>query len=340
MKINSIFSYIKSISRSISVLDIGASGGIGWPWNELNKDFIDLILVEPDPDEAVRLENKLNKTQKSFVVPIAFWNEQKSIIFNLNKSRATSSILNSNLTFLNQFSDSDRFNTEKKIKVECKTIDYLIENNQMPQFDFAKIDIQGGELAVLKGGKNYIQANVVGLEIEVEFAEIYSNQPLSAEIDVFVRNSLGLELWDISKAHWKYLNDLKSGPKKGRLIFGNALYLRPLEGLEKWLKGLSDKKASEKLLMLISTSLAYGFLDYASAILNNTSTSKYILNKDRKEILLKINSFSKGFGLFKNGNNFLFKVFHTLASFFRPSDNGRISDGILGSKNKGPFWIS
>ena len=148
MKINSIYSYIKSISRSISVLDIGASGGIGWPWNELNKDFVDLILVEPDPDEAVRLENKLNKTQKSFVVPIAFWNEQKSIIFNLNKSRATSSILNSNLTFLNQFSDSDRFNTEKKIKVECKTIDYLIENNQMPQFDFAKIDIQGGELAV------------------------------------------------------------------------------------------------------------------------------------------------------------------------------------------------
>ena len=51
---------------------------------------------------------------------------------------------------------------------------FVIDNKQMPQFDFAKIDIQGGELAVLKGGKNYIQANVVGLEIEVEFAEIYT----------------------------------------------------------------------------------------------------------------------------------------------------------------------
>ena len=339
MKAKSVYNYIRSISRNISVLDIGASGGIGWPWNDLNKDFVDLILVEPDPEEAIRLENKLNKTQKSFVVPTAFWNEQKSITFNLNKSRATSSILNSNLNFLNQFSDSARFNTDEKIKVECKTIDYLIENNQMPQFDFAKIDIQGGELAVLKGGKNYIQRNVIGLEIEVEFAEIYTNQPLFAEIDVFVRNSLGLELWDISKAHWKYLNNLKSGPKKGRLIFGNALYLRPLEGLENWLKGFSEKKAGEKLLMLITTSLAYGFLDYASAILNNSSISRYISNENREEILLKINSFSDGFGLLKNGNIFLFKVFYLLASFFRPTDNGRISDGILGSKKKGSFWI-
>ena len=30
-------------------------------------------------------------------------------------------------------------------------------------------------------------------------------------------------------------------------------------------------------------------------------------------------------------------VFHTLASFFKPSENGRLNEGILGSKKKGPF---
>ena len=56
MKINSVYSYIKLISRSISVLDIVASGRIDLSFNELNKDFVDLILVEPDPEEVVRLK--------------------------------------------------------------------------------------------------------------------------------------------------------------------------------------------------------------------------------------------------------------------------------------------
>ena len=96
--------------------------------------------------------------QKSYVVPIALWNERKIMNFNLNKSRATSSILNSNQSFLNQFSNAERFLTEKVIQIYCETIDNLIDNNDMPQFDFAKIDIQGGELAVLQGGKKYIQS--------------------------------------------------------------------------------------------------------------------------------------------------------------------------------------
>ena len=85
--------------------------------------------------------------------------------------------------------------------------------------------------------------------------------------------------------------------------------------------------------------MAYGFLDYASAILNDTSISKYIKNEDRMEIIIKINSYGKGFSLLKNGNIFLYKVFHTLATFFKPSKNGRLSEGILGSKKNGPFWI-
>ena len=237
----------KNNFRNISILDVGARDGVGGPWNKINKDFVDLILVEPDPEEAAKIENELSKKQNSIVVQAAFWNDEKSLLLNLNQSPGTSSIFSSNFSFLNQFSDSNRFKSVKKIIVKCDTIDYLIEKNQMPHFDFAKIDIQGGELAVLEGGKNYIKSNVVGLEVEVEFGKMYVDQPLFAEIDIFIRSTLGLELWDLSKAHWKYLSNSKSGPTKGRLIFGNALYLRPLEGLETWLNKLSDNQAKEKL---------------------------------------------------------------------------------------------
>ena len=336
---NNLYNYIKNLTRNISVLDVGARGGIGWPWTDFDNNFVNSILIEPDPIEAKNIQDSLSKSTNTVVLPVAFWNNICSMHLNLNKSPGTSSIFKSKLSFLDQFPDSDRFHADKIIKVDCTTIDYLIENKQMPQFDFAKIDIQGGELAVLEGGLNYIKSNVVGLELEVEFVQLYEKQPLFAEIDIFVRNSLGLELWDLSKAHWKYLNGTSSLPKKGRLIFANVLYLRPLQGLNTWLKEFPDDQACEKLLMLISTSLAYGFLDYASAILNDISISKYIKNEDRKEIIIKINSYGKSFSLLKNGNNFLYKVFHTIASFFKPSENGRLSEGILGSKKKGPFWI-
>jgi FkbM family methyltransferase len=338
-KRNELYNYINKITRNISVLDVGARGGIGWPWTDFDMKFVNSILIEPDPIEAKNIQDNLSKSTNTVVLPVAFWNNISSVPINLNKSPGTSSVFSPNLSLLNQFPDSDRFHADKIIKVDCTTIDYLIDNKQMPKFDFAKIDIQGGELAVLEGGLNYIKSNVIGLELEVEFVQLYENQPLFAEIDIFVRNSLGLELWDLSKAHWRYLNGTSSAPKKGRLIFGNALYLRPLQGLNKWLKEFPDDQACEKLLMLISTSLAYGFLDYASAILNDTSISKYIKDEERKEIIKKINDYGKGFSLLKNGNSFLFKIFHTLATFFKPSKNGRLSEGILGSKKNGPFWI-
>tara|TARA_B110000003_G_scaffold182730_1_gene181807 strand:- start:1350 stop:2375 length:1026 start_codon:yes stop_codon:yes gene_type:complete len=338
-KRNELYNYINKITRNISVLDVGARGGIGWPWTDFDKKFVNSILIEPDPVEAKNIQDNLSKSTNTVVLPVAFWNNISSVPINLNKSPGTSSVFSPNLSFLDQFPDSDRFHADKIIKVDCTTIDYLIDNKQMPKFDFAKIDIQGGELAVLEGGLNYIKSNVIGLELEVEFVQLYENQPLFAEIDIFVRNSLGLELWDLSKAHWRYLNGTSSVPKKGRLIFGNALYLRPLQDLNKWLKEFPDDQACEKLLMLISTSLAYGFLDYASAILNDTSISKYMKDEVRKEIIKKINSYGKGFSLLKNGNSFLFKIFHTLATFFKPSKNGRLSEGILGSKKNGPFWI-
>ena len=338
-KRNELYNYIKKITRNISILDVGARGGIGWPWTDFDNNFVNSILIEPDPVEAKNIQENLSKSTNSIVLSVALWNSINSVPINLNKSPGTSSVFKPNLSFLGQFPDSDRFHADKIIKVDCTTIDHLIDNKQMPQFDFAKIDIQGGELAVLEGGLNYIKSNVIGLELEVEFVQLYDNQPLFAEIDIFVRNSLGLELWDLSKAHWRYSNGTSSVPKKGRLIFGNALYLRPLQGLNTWLKEFPDDQACEKLLMLISTSLAYGFLDYASAILNDTSISKYIKNEDRKEIIKKINSYCKGFSLLKNGNSFLFRIFHTLATFFKPSKNGRLSEGILGSKKNGPFWI-
>ena len=48
-----------------------------------------------------------------------------------------------------------------------------------------KIDTQGHELPILKGSVDYLY-NAIGLEIEVEFAQLYRNQPLFNQVDTLV----------------------------------------------------------------------------------------------------------------------------------------------------------
>ena len=61
-----------------------------------------------------------------------------------------------------------------------------MRKNGIQEVDFIKIDTQGSELSILKGSTDSLK-NAIGLEIEVEFVDIYENQPLFNEVDSFVR---------------------------------------------------------------------------------------------------------------------------------------------------------
>jgi len=223
---------------NLQVLDVGARGGIQWPWNKFDKSKLSIILVEPDVVEA----NRLKKLYKNFkyeisVLPIALWSKKSEINLNLTKSLGASSVFEPNTKFLEQFPEVDRFSITKKIKIKTDTIDSIINSGRIKMIDFAKIDVQGAELEILKGGQFHFKSNLIGLELEVEFIDMYKKQPFFSEIDSYIRNSLGLELWDINKSCWKYKDGYKiKGPAKGRLIFGDALYFRPLTNIDLWLK--------------------------------------------------------------------------------------------------------
>ena len=180
----------------------------------------------------------------------------------------------------------------------------------------------------------------MGLEIEVEFVEMYKGQPLFSDIDDYVRNEIGLELWDISKHYWKYKEGMQvAGPTKGRFVFGDALYLRPLNKLAEWLEQMAEQKASEKILMLIKTAMVYGYIDYVHAILKKPVTVKYLSDLVVTELLKSTASLGKGFRPIANGNNKLYWLFNGLANAFKVSYQGWATHGgSLGSRKKGPFW--
>ena len=327
-----------SLNKKLSLLDVGARGGIGYPWSTAKSGNLNVILVEPDPQEA----ELLRKHHQGDILPYALWSKEAELEININNSPGTSSVLESNMSFLCQFDDSQRYEVKNKITVSAKTIDDLHGNGKLTDVDFMKIDIQGAEIEVLKGGVNFLKNNLVGLESEVLFTPLYHDQPLFRDIEIFVRQELGLELWDIRKTYWKYSQSRYKSPTKGRLIFGDALFLRPISTLDTWLLGMDSEKAKTKLHMLITVTLAYGYLDYADAILNVDYVDKYLSKEDKQKFIDHIRKLHKSIYPFKNGLVLLYLPLQMLANCFKPTHQGWgsvDSSNHLGSRKKGFFWL-
>jgi len=329
-----------AMPRRLSILDVGARGGAQWPWNGVSSELLEVILVEPDPEEAEKLQRQFDGERAGMVLPVALWRDDRTLTLNLNRSPGTSSVYAANKCFLDQFPEAARFDVLETIALPAQTIDSLVSAGTMPAIDFAKVDVQGAELAVLQGGLVHLRKNLIGLEVEVEFAPIYSEQPLFGEVDTFVREKLGLELWDLRKTYWKYEQGAKTpGPTKGRLIFGDALYFRPLSNMDVWLEAMPLERAKEKAACLVLGALIYGYADYATAVLEARLLSKYVEQPTREALQHLVKTSGAGFRPLRNGSGALHALLDAIARAFKPTYGGWATGGNgLGSRRRGPFW--
>lgn len=233
------------IPRKLSLLDVGARGGLQWPWDRIAED-LSVTLVEPDATE----------TLNGNVIRDALWSEPANLTLYITRAPGASSVFRPNRQFLDLFPESDRFNVVREVPIRAVTLDSLSQH-----FDFIKLDTQGSELAILQGATHALE-RVIGLEIEVEFSPMYQGQPIFSDVDNFVRQQ-GFELWDIRRTYWKAKSD---DGGKGRLIFGDALYFRPRRSM-----------SVEQCVMLDLALSAYGYGDRGLRPLSNGSWPLFVL---------------------------------------------------------------
>jgi len=104
----------------------------------------------------------------------------------------------------------DKIGIKKTIQVDQVRLDSVIKE----EIDVLKFDLQGYELEALKGCTKIFEKTRLIL-LEVEFVYIYENQPLFAEIDMFLR-SKGFALFNLYDLYTR---------ESGQLSAGDALYL-------------------------------------------------------------------------------------------------------------------
>ncbi len=265
------------------IADVGAAGGLDKRWHFLRPSNLTEILFEPDPDSFEEIQR--NSLSNTLVFNAALADREKEVILNICKWRQVSSIYEPNFELINKYPDASRFEIEAKIPLKANSLSNLLFSQNLKKLDFIKIDTQGSELEILQGAGDLMNS-VIGIEVEVEFVELYKGQPLFDKVNSYISN-FGMTLVDLKRTFWKRKSHYQN-IKKGTLIYADALYLREPETL------LEDYCNEQRLIKALVIYLAYGYSDIAISLIELAKTHN-IITPDYADSLL--NSIKEGFTL-------------------------------------------
>ena len=142
-----------------------------------------IYAFEPQPECAAEIKKIYYGNRNVLVIQKALGSERKTTQFNILKRSSSSSIFKP--TQINTDLHGNEMNINEVIDVDLIKIDDIINEDEI---DIIKLDLQGYELEALKGAYKHLQ-NTKVIITEVEFIQLYENQPLFADIDFNLRKN-------------------------------------------------------------------------------------------------------------------------------------------------------
>ncbi len=236
----------------IGLIDVGASGGLEPRWCSIQRN-IKAFLFEPDERSHQELRSSDYVEE---VFPVGLGASEIKASLNLCRKPGVSSLLSPRHPFLSRFTDAKRFDVIKQEEIKLSTLDKCLLARRL-DCDFIKIDTQGTELDILHGGATLLDSAIIGLEIEVEFIQLYENQPLFGDICAHLE-SKGYEFIDfVNICRWE-----RDGfTLFGQAVFGDGLFLRSPEVFAELLGSLPIEIAREKAKKYIAIAALYDHID-------------------------------------------------------------------------------
>lgn len=168
----------------ITILDIGAALGERPPYQSLvDAGRARIIGFEPNPMECEKLNKEYGKPHLFFPY---FIGDGQPATFHETNWVLTGSLYEPNTPLLEKFQNLAELVTP--VATHAVTTARIDDIQEIDDVDFIKIDIQGAELPVFKNARR-ILSNTLLIQTEVEFVELYRDQPMFADVDIFLRSN-------------------------------------------------------------------------------------------------------------------------------------------------------
>jgi FkbM family methyltransferase len=235
--------------EKISVIDCGAAGGSLGEWASLD-DQIVRYGFDPDEVECARLNAQAKAAGfQHFYYPVCLAERsEQNRKFHLTNHPRSNSLCCPNEKLIARWRQwmgdhpaptVSTVGLKQVVEVHTTSLDTWAQKENITSIDFIKLDVQGAELEVLRGGLDLLKTSL-GLLVEVWFTPVYEDAPLFADIDNFARHQ-GFSFFSYrvyaatqfagritSPVIFKNVTTFREQQAAGQLVTADALYMRDL----------------------------------------------------------------------------------------------------------------
>jgi len=264
---NPLIGDLSSVSKllnngHLTIIDVGATGGSDPIWDSAGAAC---RFVNFDPDSRADLKSSPQITN----YPIGLSDQTGTKTLNLTKFPSASSLYLPNQQLMDKFANHDSTQIVGESEIEVTTLDVALEDQDIGTC-FLKVDTEGADLDVLRGGNSVLQQSCVGVQVEITFAERHVGAPAFHEVDRYLRDN-GFILFDLRCDYWIRRNNTYFLTSNPQLIWADGIYFLDADV---FLERLSETAPAARTSLLGSFMVvlsAHGTIDYAVEILETAA---------------------------------------------------------------------
>jgi len=211
-----------------------------------------IVGFEIDKEVCDKMNLSARDGVKYYPHALGEFNESKKLY--ITNHPMCSSLYKPNEDLISLYHNFEAAYLKSKTTIKTITLDNFLETNNIGSLDFIKIDVQGAELDIFRGGKKALK-DVLKIVCEVEFIHHYENQPLFGDVCKFL-NGYDLMFNKFLGMAGRSLRPIVFNSDKNfasQHIWSDAIFIKHIQKISQ----LSDKK----LLKLSLLAAVYESLD-------------------------------------------------------------------------------